>query len=252
MSKSTAKKVFIGAILIIGLSSITYADCTQKDPPNIFVNGDAKISVPADRVQITLSVVSTAENPQDAIDSTRAKMNSLIEAVGKLGLDKTEYKTSAYNLSPNWAPQPKNPKPDWKPQIISYTMTNSLDIKTTKLDLVGKVIQTALESGSNQIDRIYFDVSDEQKYNSESIQKAVKNAISDANAAAEASGVKLGKILSINVNNAYMSGNNDYGRGVFMAKMSSDSMEGSAPAPNIAAGDVTLSASVSLKIQIEQ
>ncbi|MEI6055198.1 MAG: SIMPL domain-containing protein [Lentisphaerota bacterium] len=254
MSKNTAKKVFISAILITGLSFISYADCPQKDPPNIFVNGDAKISVPADRAQITLSVVSTAENPQDAIDATRTKMNSLIDAVGKLGLDKTEYKTSAYNLSPNWAPQPRNPKPDWKPQIISYTMTNSLDIKTTKLDLVGKVIQTALNSGTNQIDRIYFDLSDQQKYNAEVIQKAVKSAMSDAKAASEASEVKLGKILSINVNNAYMSGNNDYGRGVFMAKMSSDSMEGSASAPasNIAAGDVTLSASVSLKIQIEQ
>lgn len=252
MFKSPMKKVFISAVLMASLSFVTYADCPQQDPPNIFVNGNAKISVPADRVQVTLSVVSTSENPQGAIDSTRSKMNSLIDAVSKLGLDKNEYKTSAYNLSPNWAPQPKNPKPDWKPQIISYTMTNSLDIKTTKLDLVGKIIQTALNNGTNQIDRIYFDLSDEQKYNAEVIQKAVKSAMSDAKAASEASSVKLGKILSINVNNAYMSGNNDYGRGVFAAKMSSDSMEGSAQMSNIAAGDVTLSASVSIKIQIEQ
>lgn len=248
------KKVLVVTVVLIGLFSACYAvNCPmQKEEPSIFVNGDAKISVPSDRVQITLSVVSTAENPQDAIDSSKTKMNNLIEALAKLGLDKNEYKTSAYNLSPNWAPQPKNPKPDWKPQIISYTMTNSLDVKTTKLDLVGKIIQTALSSGANQIDRIYFDLSDEQKYNAEVIQKAVKSAMSDAKAASEASEVKMGKILSINVNNAYMSGNNDYGRGVFMAKMSSDNMEGAAVAPNIAAGDVTLSASVSIKIQIEQ
>lgn len=246
------KKIFISVGLVAGLFCIVATSaCQKKELSNISVNGDAKISVPADRVQITLTVVSTAQNPQDAIDSTRTKMNSLIEAVAKLGLDKNEYKTSAYNLSPNWAPQPKNPAPDWKPQIVSYTMTNSLAIKTTKLDLAGKIIQTALLSGANQIDRIYFDLSDEQKYNAEVIEKAVKNAMSDANAATEASGVNLGKILTININNAYMSGNNDYGRGGFMAKMSSDSIENSAP-PMVAAGDVTLSASVSLKIQIEQ
>ena len=236
------------------LFSVSYAyDCPMmQDPPNIFVNGEAKISVPADRAQITLTVVSTAEKPQDAINSTKTKMNSLIEAVEKLGLDRNEYKTSAYNLSPNWAPQPKNPKSDWKPQIISYTMTNSLDIKTTKTDLVGKIIQTALNNGTNKIDRIYFDVADEQKYNAQVIQKAVKSAMSDAKAAAEASGVTLGNVLSINVNNAYLSGN-DYGRGMFAAKASfSENMEGGAPAPNIASGDVTLSASVSLKIKIEQ
>ncbi|HBM15279.1 MAG TPA: hypothetical protein DD381_02890 [Lentisphaeria bacterium] len=130
-------------------------------------------------------------------------------------------------------------------------MTNSLEVKTTKLDLAGKIIQTALTSDANQIDRIYFDVSNEQKYNGEAIQKAVKNAISDAQSAAEASGVKLGRILTINVNNTYMSGN-DYGRGNFAAKAALYDAGESAPATDLAPGDVTLSASVSLKIQIDQ
>jgi uncharacterized protein YggE len=253
MSAAMMKKVLaVNAFLIILTSALYSSECPmQPETPCILVNGDAKLSVPADRVQITLTVVSTSENPQDAVEANKPKMNTLISALEKLGLEQKEYKTSTYNLSPNWAPQPKNPKPDWKPQIISYTMTNSLEVKTTKLDLVGKIIQTALSSGANQIDKIYFDVSDEQKYNSESIQKAVQNALSDARAAAEASGVKLGKILTINVNNAYMTGN-DYGRGVFAAKsMMYDNSE-AAPAPNIAAGDVTLSASVSIKVEIEQ
>jgi len=246
------KSIIANSVLIFLIATAHAYECPmQQEAPSILVNGDAKLSVPSDRVQITLSVVSTSENPQDAVDASKPKMNTLIEALAKLGLDKKEYKTTTYNLSPNWAPQPKNPKPDWKPQIVSYTMTNSLEVKTIKIDLAGKIIQTALSSGANQIDRIYFDVADEQKYSSEAIQKAVKNAFSDAKSAADSAGVKLGKIQTININNAYMSGN-DYGRGIYAAKaMGADNFE-AAPAPNIAAGDVTLSASVSLKIQIEQ
>ena len=253
MNKKSLQSLAVITLLLTSLLSSALAyDCSEQDNSStILVTGESKISVPADRVQVTLAVVTTAENPQEALDANKQKMNVLIDAIGNLGLDKKELKTSTYNLSPNWSPQPKNPPKDWKPSIISYTMTNSLEIKTTELELTGKIIQTALNSGANQIDRIYFDVSDEQKYSGEAIQKAVKNAMSDAKAAAESAGVKLGKIQTININNAYIAGN-DYGRGVFAAKSLMYDNSVSAPAPNIAPGEVALSASVTLKIRIEQ
>ena len=71
-------------------------------------------------------------------------------------LGEREVKTSGYSLTPTIA-IPKAANPD-----RGYNASNTVRIKTTTLDQVGRLIDAAMQAGANNINRLMFTLKDEQ------------------------------------------------------------------------------------------
>ena len=182
------KHFLIIAAVVLFLASA--ADAQQRDsrprPRSITVSGDATISAEPDQAQIDIGVVTQARTAPEASQDNADRLSRVLAAVKKL-LDKSdEVKTSGYSLTPTYRyPQ------GGKPEIIGYNASNTVRIKTTSLDQVGRLIDAAMQAGANNINRLMFTLKDEQAAQLDALRAASAKAKVKAEAVAASLGLRL-------------------------------------------------------------
>jgi len=103
-----------------------------------------------------------------------------------------EVKTSGYALNPQYRyPQ------GGKPEIVGYQANNTVRIKMSKLDDVGKVIDAAMQNGANNINRLAFTLKDEDAARLDALKQASAKAKAKAEAIAASLGLKIVRIASV-------------------------------------------------------
>ena len=235
--------------LLLGSTAIVQATESSGGaiPPQLTVRGDAQLSKPADRVQLSIGVVTEAEQSAEALELNSARTQAVLEALRRVGLSGDEYQTGRFRVRPVYSARPKQAPRSWRAQIIGYEVSNTLSIKTTQLELAGKLIQAASEAGANTIDNIRFDLEDRRKFRGEAIALAASHALNDARTLASASGVKLVRILSINLDNVGSIQPRRYEATAMLRAVPEADM-----APPIEAGDVSITSSVTVVYEIAQ
>lgn len=170
------------------------------DIPKLTLSASATIFKPADELQLKIGVVTLHETAQVALETNSEKMRNVIRDLELAGLDKDDYETAQFTINPTYTPVPKDPPPYWQSSINGYEVTNSILIHTPKLKLAGKIIDLASHAGANSITDIRFGLCHSRDYWTEALTAAGLNAVSDAQAIAGATGVRLVRVLSISLN----------------------------------------------------
>ena len=220
----------------------------EKQPATLRVVGVAELKIPADQMKLDLGIEASATSPGEANAEAVKAMQNLIKAVEGLGLkERAEYVIERYAIDPQWSPRPRNPAPGWRPTIVGYKVSSTMRITTTRLDMGGDLIATAIDAGANDIGQLVFGLADSRTGRMAAISQATKNALADAGTLAEAGGVALKKIRSLSLDSASAEPRYQYEKMYSGARMAMDA----APAPPIVSGDVTVRASVSLVWEIE-
>ena len=238
--------VVLGAISIATFCGIAMAADVHsiEEPSKLTVRGEAILKVKADQLRLNIGITTEDETAEAALDKNSAVMKDVIEALKKAGLSEDAYSTGRFQIQPRWSPRPRHAVQNWRPQIVGYTVTNRLNVKTTETKLAGRLISAATRAGANVIDSIFFDLADPGQYRGSAIRKATANAISDARVLADAASVRLVKIFALNLDNTATTPVRMRAE-MKMAPMAFDSE------PPISAGQVTVRASVTVVYQIE-
>jgi uncharacterized protein YggE len=210
----------------------------QPQPPHATATGEAVILVEPDQAEIDIGVVTQAKNAPDAARQNADKLTRVMAEVKKLLVKGDEAKTAAYSLNPTYRyPQ------GGKPEIVGYTATNILHIKTGTLANVGKLIDGAMQSGANTIQRLVFNLKDEHSAQIQSLRLASTKARAKAEEMASALGLKIIKVLSVT----------ESGQGVRppVPLVRGAQMEALAAAPTpVEAGTIEVRSSVTLTAEI--
>lgn len=215
-----------------------------EDLPKLTVRGEAELLKPADQLRLDVGVVTEAPDATDAMQANSRAMQDVVMAVKHAGLTDKEYETGRFNLRPVYSGRPRTAGAEWRPKIVAYEVTNTLSIKTRKLELAGKLIQSANEAGANTINSIGFDLADPRVHRAEAIAAATANARGDAAVLARAADVKLVRILSITLDEA------QWRPPVPMAARAVGAAMAESVTPPITPGDVTVRASVTIQYEI--
>jgi uncharacterized protein YggE len=185
--------LFLFSIIVLLAST---AQSQQRDdrprPPSITVAGEATISAEPDQAQIDIGVVTQARTAPEASKENAERLARVLAEIKKLLGKDDEVKTSGYSLTPTYRyPQ------GGKPEIVGYTASNTVRIKSARLDHVGRLIDTAMQAGANNVNRLVFTLKDEQAAQLEALRTASVKAKSKAEAIAGSLGLKIVKISSI-------------------------------------------------------
>ncbi|MGH9663779.1 MAG: SIMPL domain-containing protein, partial [Bryobacteraceae bacterium] len=97
----------------------------------------------------------------------------------------------SYTVTPNYA-YPNGSAPT----LTGYTVTNVVEVTLTDLGSVGKVIDTAIGAGANNVQRLTFGLKDDSSVRQQALRLATQQATSDANAIASGLNVHTGGVLS--------------------------------------------------------
>ena len=171
----------------IGVSNISHT---------LSVTGSATTTVKPDKVILSLGVQTTNNTAKTALDSNSKSMNTVLEALLAAGVKRNETSTSSFNVSPNYNySQGRN-------IITGFTVTNSLQIESSKIANVSEWLDTAISAGTNTVNSIDFTLSDKKlaEIKNGLIKLAIDDARNKANFAASALGLKVMGVRSITVN----------------------------------------------------
>ena len=232
------KFLFIVGVVLL-LASTAYSQQRDKRPraPSVTVNGEAMISAEPDQAQIDIGVVTQARNAPEASKENAERLSRVLAEVKKILSKGDEVKTSGYSLTPNYRyPQ------GGKPEIVGYTASNIVRIKTNTLDLVGRLIDTSMQAGANNINRLVFTLKDEQAAQLEALRQASAKAKVKAEAIAASMGLKIVKISSI------MEGERSI-QPIYRAR--AESLAAQAPTP-VEPGTVEVRSTVSLTAEVSE
>jgi len=177
-----------------------FVQSIQTTKTNLFsVSGTGKATGIPDTAQLSIGVTKTASTVADAQSQTNVTTNKIIKDLKQLGIDEKNIKTTDYNVSPKY---------DYgrgEQKITGYTVTQSLEVKITPIDVANKAVDAATLDGANLVGGINFTFNDKTKKDLENKARteAVKIAKEKAQSLAKAAGMRLGKIVDVQESGSY-------------------------------------------------
>jgi uncharacterized protein len=216
-----------GCLLAVGLVA-------RADTPSIQATGSATIKVQPDQASLSVGVVTQATTAQEAAQSNATQAQLMIAAVtGALGKYGT-IQTTSYTVSPRYSTSSGQTS-----TIVGYTASNTLQVTTTNLNLVGTLIDTAYQAGANSIGSVSFGLQDSQPTMQQALGLAAKQALAYASAIATGLGARTGTVL------AAVEGGTSGG-------VSVTATSGASSSTPIQSGTVSVTATVTLTVQLVQ
>ncbi|MDP6987606.1 MAG: SIMPL domain-containing protein [Phycisphaerales bacterium] len=236
--------------LAIVISLLAPCVLATANSPRLTVQGESRLEVPADQFSLTIGATATATTVEEARTEVDATMTKLVAMVTKVGLTRdTEWHTGRYDITPQWKPRPRGQHTEtWTPEIIGYSVRSSIAITTGKMTLAGVLVAEAAKAGANDIGALNFSLSDPRSSRSKAIQTATRHAITDATTLAEAADVDLVRILQLSLDGAQTTPPRpiEY-KAAMVTSRAYDMMDS---APDITAGTVTVTATVTAEWEI--
>lgn len=201
------------------------------------VSGEGEAAATADTARVSLGVTKTAATAELAKNEMNNIANKLISDLKNLGIKETDIKTSNFSVNPNYD-YAKGTQ-----TITGYTASQNLDVKTQTVDLANKAIDTATQDGANNIGGVSFTLDDQDKAALEERARniAIKDAKEKAGSIARAAGIRLGKIVNIQVNSPSQPP-------IFLESKTADSSQVGEPT-RIQPGENTVTVSVTLSYE---
>jgi len=187
---------FIAVTLLVFVTSVQ----AQTDPPEtqnqeprtLSVNGSGVINLEPDIAYIRIGVQTEGENAQEAVASNNQQSQLLLNALTQAGVAEDDIKTTNFSIYPR-----EERDNEGQTTGINYVVNNTVSVTVRDMDQIGLVLDSAVQAGANNISGIQFDVEDREAAQQQAMTAAVENARARAEVLAEAAGVVLGDVLSI-------------------------------------------------------
>jgi len=166
----------------------------QTTKTNLFsATGTGKATGIPDTALLSIGVTKTALTVADAQNQTNTASNKIIQDLKNLGIAEKNIQTTDYSVSPKY---------DYnggEQNITGYTVTQTLQVEITPIDIANKAIDAATADGANLIGSINFTFNEKTKKDLENKARteAVKMAKEKAESLAKATGIRLGKIVDV-------------------------------------------------------
>jgi len=215
----------------------TYISTGGDAQPTLNVSATGRAEASPDRATVSAGVVVQGKTAREAMIGNATLMTAVFEELDSAGIPKSNITTNQLSLQPQYDRRDRN-----KPTIKGYEARNTVTVKSDDIEQVGPMLDALVRAGVNNINQVRFSIKDPKSALEKARTDAIREAKDKAESMAEAAGVKLGPLLSI------QEGGGNIPRPITYARNASFSAEASTP---ISAGDQTLSVTVSLSYGIE-
>ena len=186
--------LLIGAVLLSACGLMEAQGVTPTSERYIRVSGSGEVAVVPDIAYINIGVHSEAEDVSSALEANNTQATELTEALKAEGIEAKDIQTTNFNVYPQTRYDNMG-----QPVGTSYVVDNTVYITVRDLTKLGKLLDSAISAGANNIYGISFDIADKETVLAQARELAIKDAEAKAKSVATVAGVTLGQILSIDV-----------------------------------------------------
>ena len=209
----------------------------STDGTLLSVVADAQVSRAPDIATLSAGVVVQAADANAAMRANAAQMNKVMAAIKAAGIADRDVQTSGVSLYPQYRYVENQP-----PAITGYQASNTVNVKVRDMSRLAATLDALAASGANQINGPTFEIDQPEDAYDEARVAALAKAQARAKTYADALGLRVRKIVSIQEGGAQQPG-------PVPMRMKS-AMSGAADDTPIAPGENTLSATVSVVFEL--
>lgn len=210
----------------------------------ISVRGEGRVAVRPDTAVFDVTVTTQSKKVGDAQNENSQRSNTVLDYLKRHGIGEKDLKTIGYFVEPQYqynqpcvsAICPLQVRP---PEIVSYTVRNTLEVKVRDLAKVDDLLSGVVAAGANEVSSVTFKVDNDEAVQADARKKAIDDARAKAEILAEQLGVHLTKIISFSESGA--------GVPIYYSAMSKGGgMAESAPAPHVEPGQQEVQSNVNI------
>jgi uncharacterized protein len=189
----------VGVILLAGIIIVSMLRDRIVAPPynQVTITGEGRVSYTPDVAIVNLGVRAIkSPTAEAALTTVNQKMNAIITVVTEtLGVPMEDVQTQALSLYPEYDYIEGVSRPG------GYTANQQISIKVRNLgegsnELVSRIISESSKAGANEVLGVTFEPSNLGELKQQARIKAIEDAKGKSKALADASGVKLKKVVS--------------------------------------------------------
>lgn len=145
-----------------------------------------------DVANITAGVVSQAPDAAGAIRDNAQRMARVLAALKRAGIADRDVQTTSLQLSPQYRYAQNEP-----PVITGYQASNNVTVRFRDISKAGAILDALVATGSNQIAGPDLMIDDPAAAMDEARRDAIQKAKARADLYAQATGMRVKRILSI-------------------------------------------------------
>lgn len=172
------------------------ARSAEERTTTLTVTGVGTVVGVPDTAVFSVGVQVVGTSPGEVLNESRARSESVQEALRALGIPERTIQTTHYNMHTERYPT----GPDQRPTEMRYVATTGLRIDLADLNRLDEVISTATEAGATELWGIQFGVSDSAARHDQARIAALEDARRKAEEIATAQGMSILGVQSISTN----------------------------------------------------
>ncbi len=225
------------SILILATLFMTMSYAQElKQVPMINVSGEGKIKVIPDQASITISIETKGSKADDVKKDNDKKMDAILKFIKKSAIAKEDFQTQRVSLNPNY---------DYEKKKYNYVATQTVQILLKDLSKYDSLMEGLIDAGVNRVDNVVFKSSNMVQLQSDARKLAMKDAKAKAEDYVSVLNQKIGKAITISDNSQVY-----YPQPVMYA-MKTMANSDSAPRETLAAGEIEITANVTVSFILE-
>ncbi len=191
--KRRAPRSRTGAALMLAALACL-APAAAQAASTITVVGDAKVAVEPDMALLSAGTLSTAKTADEALAANSKAVTDVIAAIKAAGVAPKDIATANFSIQPQYVYAQQS-----APKLTGFEVRNTVRVTVRDLKILGPLLDKMVQSGANQTSGLTFTLSNPDAAEAEARAAAVKDAIAQAKAVADAAGVRLTRIARIDV-----------------------------------------------------
>lgn len=224
----------------LATSSLMTSACAQNAAPGgyaiptdgtlLSVSAQAESKRVPDVATISAGVVTQAADANAAMRQNAEQMAKVVAAIKSAGIAERDVQTSGISINPQYKYIENQ-----APEITGYQASNTVSLKVRDIAKLGKVLDTLVAQGANQVNGPNFEVDKPDEAYDEARRAALDKAQARADMYAKTMGLKVRRVVSISENSG-----GGFPRPMPMMAMSR-SKEAYAADTSVSPGETTLS-----------
>ncbi|MEW6449040.1 MAG: SIMPL domain-containing protein [Pseudomonadota bacterium] len=190
------RSMIAAAVILVTSAGLAAAQPAADREPTITVQGAGRVQVPPDHANLTVEVVTKGKSLDAATAAHRDRTQRAVNAIHDRKDDGVVLVRSTFRLGEVRNPPPPGPAPQRREET-EYQAVTTFELKMTKLDKVDGAITALAATGFFEVRNLTFGIDEKNPGVNAARKAAVADARERASIYAEAAGVQLGNIVSI-------------------------------------------------------
>jgi uncharacterized protein YggE len=159
--------------------------------PVVVTTGEGIVQAVPDRAFVNITAESRASSPREAQQKNTDLMKPVIDKLRGAGIPADAIKTVFYDLQREWDYRDNRRVPR------GYLARHTNEVRVDAIEKVGELLDLAVTAGATSVGDIRFDLKDRSKLEQEALRLAVADARARAEAAARGASLAIARVVRI-------------------------------------------------------